>query len=244
MSIPKVIHYCWFGGKEPPRAVKKCIKSWKKYCPDYQIVCWNEQNTDLSQNRYAREAFEAKKWAFLTDWLRLKVIYDQGGIYLDTDVELLRSLDPLLESEGFFGLDERKMVSTGLGFGAEKGNPVVKALLDDYEGIPFFKEEGQFDLTPCPDRNTALLHRMGLDPHKEDQVFMGVRFLPREYLCPIEYESGKSYFTENTYSIHHFAATWTSPAAKRTRFLKRILGIALFNKIKGKFFKNCDWLDW
>ena len=99
MSIPKVIHYCWFGKGEMPKIAKKCIKSWEKYCPDYEIICHNEDNFDLSQNRYMREAYEAKKWAFVSDFARLKIIYDHGGIYLDTDVELIKPIDDLLENK-------------------------------------------------------------------------------------------------------------------------------------------------
>ena len=143
MSIPKVIHYCWFGKGEMPKIAQKCIKSWKKYCPDYEIICHNEENFDISQNRYMKEAYDAKKWAFVSDFVRLKVIYDHGGVYLDTDVELLKPLDPLLECRGFMGFDEKGIVATGLGFGAERGNEIVGAFLKDYEDIPFILPDGR-----------------------------------------------------------------------------------------------------
>ena len=125
MSIPKVIHYCWFGKGEMPKLAKKCIKSWEKYCPGFEIICHNEDNFDLSQNRYMCEAYEAGKWAFVSDFARLKIIYDNGGIYLDTDVELIKPIDDLLEGKGFMGFDEKGIVATGLGFGAEKGNEII-----------------------------------------------------------------------------------------------------------------------
>jgi len=103
MSIPKVIHYCWFGKGKMPKLAKKCIKSWKKYCPDYKIICHNEDNFDLTQNRYLNEAYKAGKWAFVSDYVRLKIIYDNGGIYLDTDVELIKPIDDLLLTKGFMG---------------------------------------------------------------------------------------------------------------------------------------------
>ena len=134
MSIPKVIHYCWFGKGEMPKLAKKCIRSWKKYCPDYEIICWNEDNFDLSQNRYMREAYEAGKWAFVSDFARLKIIYENGGIYLDTDVEIIKPIDDLTVNRGFMGFDEKGIVATGLGFGAEKGNEIIGEF---FNGITF-----------------------------------------------------------------------------------------------------------
>lgn len=244
MSIPKVIHYCWFGKGEMPALAKKCIKSWEKYCPDYEIVCWNEENFDISQNRYMREAYDSRKWAFVSDFARLKIIYDNGGIYLDTDVELIKPIDDLLESEGFMGFDEKGIVASGLGFGADKGNKIIGEFLSDYDNISFVLEDGSFDLTPCPDRNTAALKRLGMDMENKDQIFMGMRFLPAEYLCPMEYDTGKKTITENTYSIHHYSASWTSSVTKRTTFLKRLIGVKMYKKLYGKFLHKFKWLEW
>ena len=191
MSIPKVIHYCWFGKGKMPKLAKKCIKSWKKYCPDYEIMCHNEDNFDLSQNRYLNEAYKAGKWAFVSDYARLKIIYDNGGIYLDTDVELIKPIDDLLLTKGFMGFDEKGIVATGLGFGAEKGNEIVSEFLKDYDNIPFVLPDGSYDLTPCPDRNTEALKRLGMDIKNTSQTFMDITFLPDEYLCPMNYYTGK-----------------------------------------------------
>ena len=133
MSIPKIIHYCWFGGGPISAESQKCMESWKKYCPDYKIIEWNDQNFDISTNRYAQQAYAAKKYAFVSDYARLAVLYEYGGIYLDTDVELVRPLDELLELPGFMGFQTNNEVATGLGFGARKGNSVVQALLRDYD---------------------------------------------------------------------------------------------------------------
>ncbi len=244
MHIPKVIHYCWFGrGKLPPLA-EKCIKSWEKYCPDYKIVCHTEDNFDIAQNRYAREAYEAKKWAFVSDYVRLKVLYDEGGIYFDTDVELIKPIDSLIENGGYMGFDDNGLISTGLGFACEKGNALVGALLSDYDDISFVLPDGQLDLTPCPDRNTKTMIKMGLDTQKRDQVFMKLHLLPEEYLCPVKYYTGKKKITKNTYSIHHFCASWTSKTAKRTVFLKRLIGVKLYDKLYGKFLHKFKWLEW
>ena len=244
MSIPKVIHYCWFGkGKMPPLA-EKCIASWRKYCPDYEIVCHNEDNFDISENRYAKEAYDAGKWAFVSDYARLKVLYENGGIYLDTDVEIIKPIDELIKESGFMGFDDNGVISTGLGFACEKGNELVKVLLNDYDDISFVRPDGSYDITPCPDRNSETLKKFGMDFSVKDQIFMGIRMLPEDYLCPMKYYTGKKIITQNTYSIHHFCASWTSATAKRTLFLKRIVGVKLYDKLYGKFLHKFKWLEW
>ncbi len=244
MSVPKIIHFCWFGkGKMPPLA-EKCIKSWKKYCPDYEIICWNEENFDVNQNRYAKEAYDAGKWAFVSDYARLKILFEHGGIYLDTDVELIKAPDPLIQNSGFMGLDDNGLISTGLGFACEKGNELVELLLRDYDDLPFVLDDGSYDLTPCPNRNTETIVKHGLDTAKGDQVFMGIRILPEDFLCPVKYYTGKKVVTKNTFSIHHFCASWTSATAKRTLFLKRVIGVKMYNKLYGKFLHRFKWLEW
>lgn len=244
MSIPKVIYYCWFGKGKMPSLAEKCINSWKKYCPDYKIVCINEENFDINQNRYAKEAYSVGKWAFVSDYARLKVLYDNGGIYFDTDVELIKPIDELIKENGFMGFDDNGVVSTGLGFACEKGNELVGALLRDYSDISFILSDGSYDETPCPDRNTKTLEKLSMDINNKNQVFMGIRMLPEDYLCPIKYYTGKKIITKNTYSIHHFCASWISPTAKRTLFLKRIIGVKLYDKLYGKFLHKFKWLEW
>ena len=242
--IPKVIYYCWFGRGKMPALAKKCIESWKKYCPDYKIVCVNEDNFDINRNQYAREAYDAGKWAFVSDYARLKVLYDEGGIYFDTDVELLKPLDKLIEENGYMGFDDNGVISTGLGFACEKGNELVGAMLADYDDISFVLPDGSLDLTPCPDRNTKALIRLGMDVSNKDQVFMGIRMLPEDYLCPMKYYTGKKIITKNTYSIHHFCASWISSTAKRTLFVKRLVGTKMYDKLYGKFLHKFKWLEW
>ena len=244
MSIPKVIHYCWFGkGKMPPLA-EKCIKSWEKYCPSYKIVCWNEENFDITENRYAKEAYDAGKWAFVIDYVRLKVLYSEGGIYLDTDVELIKPLDDLIKENGYMGFDDNGIISTGLGFACEKGNELIGRLLADYNDISFILPDGSYDITPCPDRNTKTMVELGLDTDIKDQIFMGIHLLPEDYLCPMKYYTGKKIITKNTYSIHHFCASWTSKTAKRTLFVKRLVGVKMYDKLYGKFLHKFKWLEW
>ena len=227
-----------------PRLAKKCIKSWQKYCPGYEIICWNEENFDINRNRYVKEAYEAKKWAFVSDYVRLWAVYKYGGIYLDTDVELIKPVEPLLEYGGYMGFDEKGIVATGLGFAAEAGSALIGEMLKDYETIPFILPGGEYDMTPCPDRNTAALKRLGMDTENKNQIFMGIKFLPREYLCPSDYYTGKTKITENTYSIHHYCASWTSPVTKRTTRIKRIIGVKMYDKLYGKFLHKFNWLEW
>lgn len=226
MAIPKVIHYCWFGGNPLPKDVKRCIQSWKKFCPEYKIIEWNENNFDCTQSLYAQQALENRRWAFVSDYARLKIIYDQGGIYLDTDVELIRPLDDLLDYQAFFGFENNqdkqgKEVATGLGFGAEKGNAVVKELLKDYEGVCFQREDGSQDWMPCPKRNTATLVRLGLRQDGTRQTVAGAEIFPSEYFCPIEYQSNRCEITENTYSIHHYHASWLVGKKKIDHYIKK-----------------------
>ena len=136
------------------------------------------------------------------------------------------------------------MAATGLGFAAEKGNKVIGEMLKDYENIPFILPDGSYDLTPCPDRNTAALERLGMDIKNRCTEFMGMRFLPRDYLCPMDYYTGRISITKNTVSIHHYCGSWTSPVTKRTTRIKRIIGVKLYDKLYGKFLHKFKWLEW
>ena len=139
MSIPKIIHYCWFGGGAISPENRKCMESWEKYCPDYKIIEWNEQNFDISKNRYVQQAYEAKKYAFVSDYARLAVVYEYGGIYLDSDVEVLKSFDPLLDLPYFVGAENAGTIEAAI-IGAEKGCDWIKACLDYYKGRNFIQE--------------------------------------------------------------------------------------------------------
>lgn len=215
--IPKTIHYCWFGGNPKPKLAKKCLDSWKKYCPDYEILEWNEGNYDISAAPlYVRQAYEAKKWAFVTDYVRLQVVWENGGIYLDTDVELLKGLDDLLENRAYFGFEDEANIATGLGFGAEQGHPILKDVMEDYREIPFRLEDGSYDELSCPPRNTAVFLRHGLKQDGSLQMLGGgIQILPRDYFNPKDWKTGEIRRTENTRSIHHFSASWYTPEMMR-----------------------------
>lgn len=237
MSIPRIIHYCWFGNNQKPPLTIKCIESWKKYCKDYKIVEWNETNFDVQLcPLYVRQAYEAKKWAFVTDYVRLKVVYENGGIYLDTDVELKKSLDQLLKHKAYFGFENGIDVATGLGFGAEKNAQVLYEMMQDYNDIPFVYQGGTYDTTPCPKRNTKVLLKYGLKQDDSMQIIGDdILILPSIYLCPISYRTMKRRISFKTISIHWFSASWLEQerrtrrdyrreqAEKRVRYLKHFL---------------------
>ena len=211
--IPKKIHYCWFGRNPLPEQYKKYMASWKKFCPDYEIIEWNETNFDVTQNQYCHEAYLASKWAFVSDYARLKIIYENGGIYLDTDVELVKDITPLVtDGVGFIGFQNPIEATTGLGFAAAPHNVVVKAMLDIYENRNFVRPDGTYNVIPCPAANTVGLIHCGLKVGKpwcnQVQVLQDMRVYPEEYFNPLDNDTQRLSITENTYTIHQYAATW------------------------------------
>lgn len=209
--IPKVIHYFWIGTKPLGEKEIHCIASWKKFCPDYEIRLWNEENYDFSINRYMREALKTKKYGFVPDYARLDVIYRYGGIYLDTDVELVKPLDDLLELKGFCGFENKYKVNLGQIFAAEAGHNIIKVMRDEYEGMSFFNENGSLNTTASPVIQTKSLRSVGLKTDGKKQILEnGFTVFPADYFSPYDFETETVKQTSNTYSIHHYAATWYS----------------------------------
>lgn len=205
--IPKIIHYCWFGRGKMPKLAEKCIASWKKYCPDYEIKEWNEDNFDLDMYPYVREAYDNRKFAFVTDVVRLYALYTEGGIYMDTDVEVLKPLDQFLNHTGFSGFESVINVPTGI-MGCEKGALWAKENLDYYNGRHFVKPDGTLDLTTNVVVITDYMVRHGLKRDNTYQDFPGLfTIYPKTYFCPLDNRNG-SEFTDNTATIHHFAGSW------------------------------------
>lgn len=207
--IPKIIHYCWFGGNPMPDDVKKYIASWRKYCPDYEIKEWNESNFNLNENDYCREAYEAKKWAFVTDYVRLKALYEYGGIYMDTDVEVIKPLDPLCTYDAVSGYESNSYIPTGTMASCPK-NEWIGMLLQDYDNRHFIKSDGNFDFTTNVVTITNLtIKKYGLVLNGQKQIFgENMILLPFEYLCAKDVSTGELMITKNTYTIHHFAGSW------------------------------------
>ena len=231
-SIPKVIHYCWFGDKPHPPAVVRCLNSWRKLLPDFRIVEWNETNTDLASNRYVREAYEARKYAFVTDYVRLKVLHDYGGVYMDTDVEVVKSLDAFLRHDAFSGFEDEGRVPTAV-MGARAGNAWIGVLLAEYDDATFTLADGTYAETTNVARITATTRdRFGVPMDNAFHDLPGVvTIYPRDFFCPKSYATGVITKTPNTHAIHHFSGSWRSDDhrdRKRAQGqLNRLLGVRL-----------------
>lgn len=208
--IPKRIHYCWFGGNELNEKHLKCMESWKKYCPDYEIIRWDETNYDWTQNSFMRQAYECKKWAYVSDFARLDIVNTYGGIYLDTDVELIKCLDEFLFQEGFCGFQNEKEVNLGLGFGSIANSPVIKRIMSEYENMKFICEDGSMNLEPCPIIQTEVLNSIGMKKNGQYQRVHGMTIYPERVLCGKSQRTRRIHVTDKTYAIHHFDASWMS----------------------------------
>ena len=239
--IPKVIHYCWFGRGEKTRAMLDCIDSWKKFCPDYTIIEWNEDNFDVGCIPFVKEAYNAGKWAFVADYARPKIIFENGGIYFDTDVELIRSIDELLTLEAFAGFQPDGYVATGLGFGAVKGQKMIGEMMLDYHSRSFADNMDDLLAISCPVINTEVLKEYGAVTDCRMQTVEGLTVFPPEYFAPKDSETYITKITGNTYSIHHYDATWKNKhAALKQRIIRtavKILGEERFRRLKKKLRK-------
>lgn len=208
MSIPKIIHYCWFGRKPKPKLAEKCIQSWKKHCPDYEIIEWNEDNFDISTAPlYVRQAYEAGRWAFVTDYVRLKAMLEMGGIYMDTDVEVIKSLDPYLQQEAFAGFEHPTRIQTGL-LACTKKFPLFQEFIAYYDTAEFLHPDGSHDITTNVQILTDLCVRHGLRKDGSYQVIDGFAIYPTEFFCPVDYDTEKLNKTRKTVVIHWFASSW------------------------------------
>ncbi len=235
--IPKVIHYCWFGKNPLPKMAQKCIKSWKKYCPDYEIVEWNEDNFDINCCAYVKEAYEAKKWAFVSDVARLYVLVKHGGVYMDTDVELLKSIDPFLSYEAFSGFESSGQIPTGI-MASEKEQVLFRELLQDYDGIHFRKDDGTLDLTTNVHRITNTCLKYGLTLDNEKQTVQGFTFFPMDFFCPKDATTRELNLTKNSVAIHHFDGSWMTSDRKLVKNITEMFGYrftSLLIKIKHIF---------
>lgn len=223
--ISKVIHYVWFGGNDLGEKEKCCINSWRQVMPDYEIVCWNESNFDIFSNTYCREAYSMKKWAFVSDYVRLSVLVRYGGIYLDTDVEVLKPFDDLLDSHAFAGFEDDHNISTGV-LACEKGFSLFSEFLETYNNRTFFKENGSQDLTTNVACLTKFCEEKGFILNNKKQVLCDLIVYPKDFFCAKDYISGSVKATSNTYAIHHFNSSWLDKNTKsylhlRWEYLKK-----------------------
>ena len=231
-NITKVIHYCWFGGNKKSRLIKRCINSWKKYCPDYEIVEWNESNFDINCNEYVKQAYNQKKWAFLTDYARLWIVYNYGGIYLDTDVELIKCIDESIYNyKGFFCMEGNK-IATGLGFYAKKGDKLIEDLMNSYNNLEFDNKK------TCVLLNDQIFKKYfkNMDEINEEKYINGYLIYSNEYFCPLNYITRELNVTDKTIAIHWYSASWLNKSQKikfKLKYiLRKIVGEENFQKIK------------
>lgn len=230
--IPKKIHYCWFGDKPFPKLVRNCMDSWREYCPDWEIIRWDESNSAPTETTYSRQAYEAGKWAFVSDYVRLKVLWEQGGIYLDTDVELTGPLDGLLEQEGFCGFEAPDKVATCL-IACTAHHPLIGELLEEYRTRPFLRGDGSLDCTTNVERVTSVLTQKGLVPDGTGQTVAGMTIYPPDWFSPKDLTTGKITRTEHTCAIHHFSASWMTRRQRFHTFAAQCIGPVWTQRLKG-----------
>lgn len=233
--IPKKIHYCWFGRSSKPKLAEKCIASWRKYCPDYEIVEWNEDNFNVNLNGYTRMCYENKMWAFLSDYVRLWVVYQYGGVYFDTDVELLRTPDFLLNNEAFFGFETdgtEAISNSGLAFGSVASGLALRTMLEEYDTLI----DGMHGVQMCPELNTSALVKLGLRRDGSLQKFEWGTVYPVEYFNPYESTTGRLVRTQDTVSVHWYMGSCLPKRkiilSKLTRPFHRFFGNDCFSRLK------------
>ena len=218
--IPKIIHWCWFGGNTVPEDVQNYVATWEKCCPDWDIIRWDESNFDVTQNAYCREAYEQKKWAFVADYARLKVLYDYGGFYLDSDVEMIKSLDVFRSYDAVSGYESERNIPTGT-MGGAKHNEWIALLLKEYDRRHFLQPDGSVDMTT----NTALITRLTVEVYGIRLTNQITKFgrdermvlFPSDYFCAKDPDTEIIMKTANTYTIHHFKGTWLPEYMQRNR---------------------------
>ena len=245
----KIIHYIWFGGNPISELTKKCIATWKKYLPDFEIKEWNENNFDVTQCPFVKEAFEQKKWAFVADYTRFKVLEEYGGIYLDTDMEITADISKFLEDDLFLGVEDSKQINAAVVWVKEAHNPYIKDIVDIYESKKKFNETGDLYDESVPKVLTKYFSKFGFDGQKDEiQIFEDnkIHIYPMEYFYPLSYDYQNNKFTDNSVMIHHFDATWIKPMEKFKTKMKRknmvwvvyIIDFFISIKNKIKFFSN------
>jgi len=240
--IPKIIHYCWFGGNPLPASAQKCIASWRKYLPDYEIMEWNESNFDVNIIPYTAEAYKAKKYAFVSDYARFWILYKYGGLYFDTDVEVIKNMDDIIAKGPFMGCENEAKTSAtpaqlgvapGLGLGVNPGLGLYGEILGIYKDKHYILPDGTFSRETVVTITTGLLCKYGLKNMSKVQDVAGVKIYPKEYFCPKDYRKGSLEITNCTVSIHHYDASWHSKWEKIEEQFWTTMGIKnqyVFNK--------------
>lgn len=230
--IPKKIHYCWFGKGKMPELALKCIESWRVNLPDYELKEWNENSFDINSNFYVKEAYESRKFAFVTDYVRLYALYTEGGIYMDTDVEVLKNIDSFLDLPAFSGFEDNVHIPTGI-MAAEKGSVWAGWQLKYYDDRHFLLPDGTLDLTTNVEIIGRLMEEKGFILRNGLYNFQNIiTIFPRDYFCPKSHTTGKIELTQNTYTIHHFAGSWKSTSDRLKRRIVHLIGVKMAHRLK------------
>ncbi len=226
--IPKVIHYFWFGNGKKPDIFYRCLESWKKNCPDYKIIEWNESNFDVNMNPYVRDAYKNNKYAFVSDYARFYIIKKYGGIYLDIDVEIIKPIDELLSNDSFMGFEDRNQVNPGLIMGGKKNAKILQEILNIYDGYDCFPMDNH---NVCKIVTNFLVENKKLDVYSDSvQLLDGVTIYPFEYFCACDYFTKKFTITDETFSIHHYYGSWLSRKDKFINNIKKYIYIIIGKK--------------
>ena len=212
--IPKVIHYCWFGNNPMPEKEQKCIESWKKFFPDFEIKKWDESNFDYSSCEFAKQAYEKKSFAFVSDYARAKILYEEGGLYLDTDVKIIKPFPEMIESSGFIGFERRHFLGTAV-LASEKNNPIIKKLLDYYETNDFMTKDGFVDIIANVSILTDIFKDKGLKLGGKRQTLAGFEIFNREVFYPKKMADDEFKTTEETLAIHKCSNSWMTERERK-----------------------------
>ena len=237
--IPYIIHYVWFGGGKHSKLQKRCMKSWKKKCPYAEIKRWDEDSFDLANAPlYVRQAYECKKWAFVSDYVRLKVLYEYGGVYFDTDTEVLKDISHLFKNEAFIAFESKDMVTTGVS-GCCKGNEIIKEILDRYEDVTFKDEDGNMNTVVTGKYTTEVFLRHGLVTNGEEQTVENWKIYPFWFFYPVKVINNRTYYKDDTCIVHWFEGTWFPEEYKRAKRHDNNILIKLFRKLplSGLYYK-------
>ena len=240
--IPKIIHYCWYGRGEKSPLITMCIESWKKFFPEYKIKEWNESNYDVRKIPYIAQAYNAKKFAFVSDYARFDILYNEGGIYFDTDVEVIKPFDSIIKQGAFAGIESAGALATGLGIASSAANDIFKEILDSYKKEKFINDDGSLNLKTVVTRVSDNFREHGFTSENKIQQVAGITIYPVDYFCPISVADGKLRITNNTRSIHHYAQSWQPKWQKYGRKVVLVIGDEklknFLKNIKKYLFKN------
>ena len=219
--IPKIIHYCWFGKNEKSGMINECIASWKKYMPDYEIIEWNETNVDINSNLYVKQAYEAEKWAFVSDYARLYALYKCGGVYCDTDVEALKPFDEFLDNEAFTGFESKDSPITAV-MGAEVGNRLIGEFMHYYDDAKFINDDGSYNMMTNTRIITKMLYDRGAKPNGRKQLVSGIMIYPQIFFCPNNLSRIWNKPSPKSYAIHHYEQSWSDSKRDQVSITGRV----------------------